>query len=171
MHFLKTVIAKTLNHSHSQPHIRPLWLSKVLDLITDFQISCRVDTNASCNILPLYKAKSIFGTDLKLGQPTMNLKGYINNDISFENLGSCCLYLYYGKQTYKVSCVADSKGYMILGRQQALLMEYVSCFGDPAASGQGQMETSIKTITDKPAKPSTEPVIPVVQKCTDKNIT
>ena len=33
---------------------------------------------------------------------------------------------YYGKQTYKVSCVADSKDYMILGRHHALLMVYVS---------------------------------------------
>ena len=88
VHYLKTVMAKTLNHSHSQPHIRPLWASKELDLITYFQISCRVDTNPSCNILPLYKEKSLFGTDLKLGQPTMNLKGYINNDISVESLGS-----------------------------------------------------------------------------------
>ena len=117
VHYLKTVMAKNLNHSHSQPHIRPLWVIKELDLITDFQISCRVDTNASCNILPLYKAKSLFGTDLKLEQPTMNLKGYINNDISVESLGSCCAYLHYGKQIYKVSCVTDSKDYMILGRQ------------------------------------------------------
>ena len=126
VHYLKTVMAKTLNHSNAQPHIRPLWVIKELDLITDFQISCRVDTNASCNILPLYKAKSLFGTALKLGQPTMNLKGYIDNDISVESLGSCCVYLHYGKQTYKVSCVADSKDYMILGRHQALLMVYVS---------------------------------------------
>ena len=56
----------------------------------------------------------------------MNLKGYINNDISVESLGSCCVYLHYGKQTYKVSSVADSKDYMILARQQALLMGYVS---------------------------------------------
>ena len=117
VHYLKTVMAKNLNHSHSQPHIRPLWVIKELDLITDFQISCRVDTNASCNILPLYKAKSLFGTDLKLEQPTMNLKGYINNDISVEILGPCCVYLHYGKQIYKVSCVTDSKDYMILGRQ------------------------------------------------------
>ena len=56
----------------------------------------------------------------------MNLKGYINNDISVEGLGSCYVYLYYGKQTYKVSRVADGKDYMIMGRQQALLMGYVS---------------------------------------------
>ena len=126
VHYLKTVMAKTLNHSHSQPHIRPLWVIKELDLITGFQISCRVDTNASCNILPHYKGKSIFGTDLKLGQPTMNLNGYINNDISVESLGSCCVYLHYGKQTYKVSCVTDSKDCMILARHQALLMVNVS---------------------------------------------
>ena len=126
VHYLKTVMAKTLNHSHSQPHIRPLWVIKELDLITGFQISWRVDTNASCNILPHYKGKSIFGTDLKLGQPTMNLNGYINNDISVESLGSCCVYLHYGKQTYKVSCVTDSKDCMILARHQALLMVNVS---------------------------------------------
>ena len=126
VHYLKTVMARTLNHSYSQPHIRPLWVIKELDLIKDFQISCRIDTNASCNIVPLYKAKSLFGTDLTLGQPTMNLKGYINNDISDESLGFCCVYLHYGKQTYKVSSVADSKDYMILARQQALLMGYVS---------------------------------------------
>jgi len=33
------------------------------------------------------------------------------------------------------------------------------------------MDTSIKTITDKPAKPPAEPVIPVVQECTDTNMT
>ena len=109
VHYLKTIMAKNLNHSHSLPHIRPLWVIKELDLIKDFQISCRVDTNASCNILTLYKAESLFGTDLKLGQPTMNLKGCINTDISVESLGSCCV--------YKVSCVTDSKDYMILGRQ------------------------------------------------------
>ena len=37
VHYLKTVMAKTLNHSHSQPHIRPLWVSKELDLITYFR--------------------------------------------------------------------------------------------------------------------------------------
>ena len=33
------------------------------------------------------------------------------------------------------------------------------------------METSIKTITDKPAKTPAEPVFPEVQECTDKNKT
>ena len=56
----------------------------------------------------------------------MILKGY--NDSPVENLGSGSVYLYHGKQTYKVSFeVTDSKGHMILGRQQqALLMGYVS---------------------------------------------
>ena len=33
------------------------------------------------------------------------------------------------------------------------------------------MDTSIKTITDKPAKPPAKPVIPVALECTDKKIT
>ena len=54
----------------------------------------------------------------------MNLKGY--NDSPVENLGSCSVYLHHGKKTYKVSCeMADSKGHMILGRQQALLLAYI----------------------------------------------
>ena len=56
---------------------------------------------------------------------TVNLKGY--NDSPVENLGSCSVYFNHGKRTYKVSFeVTDSKGHMILGRQQALLMGYVS---------------------------------------------
>ena len=54
----------------------------------------------------------------------MNMKGY--NDSSVENLGSCFVYLYNGRQTFVSFEVTDSKGHMILGRQQALLMGYVS---------------------------------------------
>ena len=139
VHHLKTVMVKTLNHHHPQPHNRLLWLRKELSSQI-FQISCEVDTGASWNILPLYKAKALFGTNLKLGQPTVNLKGY--NDSPVENLGSFSLYLYHGKQTYKVSCeVADSKGHMILGRQQALLMGYVSFPGiqQPAVKAKVDM--------------------------------
>ena len=121
VHHLKMVMVKTLNHPRPLPHIRPLWLSKEVSSQI-FQIPYEVDTGASSSILPLYKAnKCSFGTDLKLGQQTINLKGY--NDSPLENLGSCSVYLYHGKKTYKVSGeMADSKGHMILGRQQALLM-------------------------------------------------
>ena len=114
-------MVKTLDHPQPQPHVLPLCLCKELSSQI-FQISCEVDTGASCNILSLYKAKALFGTDLKLGQLTVNPKGY--NYSSVENLGSCSVYLYsvyHGKQTYKVSCeVADSKGHMFLGRQPSI---------------------------------------------------
>jgi len=63
-----------------------------------FQINCEVDTGASCNILPLHKAKALFGEDLKLGKPTVNLKGYNHSPV--ENLGSCIVYLYHGNKVF-----------------------------------------------------------------------
>ena len=121
IHRLKTVTVESLNHPKSEPHIRPLWLSQESSSQI-FQIDCEVDTGASCNILPLYKAKPLCGKDLKLGKPTVNLKGY--NDSPVGNLGSCIVYLYHGNKIYRVLCeVADSKGHMTLGRKQALVME------------------------------------------------
>ncbi|PFX23285.1 28S ribosomal protein S18b, mitochondrial [Stylophora pistillata] len=90
---LKTITVERLNHPKSEPHNRPLWLSQEFSSQI-FQIDCEVDTGASCNILLLYKAKALFGNDLKLGKPTVNLKGY--NDSPVENLGSCIVYLYPG---------------------------------------------------------------------------
>ena len=88
-------------------------------------IDCEVDTRASCNIQPLYKPKALFGEDLKLGKPTVNLKGH--NDSPVGNLGFCFVYLYHGNKMYRVlSEVDDSKSHMILGRKQASVMEYVS---------------------------------------------
>ena len=83
IHHLKTVTVESLNHPKSEPHICPLWLSQESSSQI-FQIDCEVDTSVSCNILPLYKAKALFGNDLKLGKPTVNLKGY--NDSPVENL-------------------------------------------------------------------------------------
>ena len=57
IHYLKTVAIESLNHPKSEPHIRPLWLSQEPSSQI-FQIDCEVDTGASCNILPLYKAKT-----------------------------------------------------------------------------------------------------------------
>ena len=116
IHHLKTVRVETLNHPKSKPHIRPLWLMQECSQI--FQTDYEVDTGASCNILPLYKAKALFEKDLKLGKITVNLKGY--NDSPVEKLGSCIVYLYHGNKMYRVLCeVADSKGHLILGRKQA----------------------------------------------------
>ena len=64
IHHLKTVTVESLHHPKSEPHIRPLWLSQESSSQI-FQIDCEVDTGASCNILPLSKAKALFGEDLK----------------------------------------------------------------------------------------------------------
>ena len=50
-------------------------------------------------------------------------------------------------------------------------MGYVSFSEIQQPVFEAKVETSIKTITDKPAKPPAEPVIPIVQECTDKKIT
>ena len=108
IHHLKTVTVESLNHPKSEPHIRPLWLSQESSSQI-FQIDCEVDNRASCNTLPLYKAKALFGENL-------NLKGYKERPV--ENLGSCVFYLYHGNKMYRVLCkVTDSNGHMILGRK------------------------------------------------------
>ena len=165
IHHLKTVTVESLNHPKSEPHIRPLWISQESSSQI-FQIDCEVDTGASCNILALYKAKALFGEDLKLGKPTVNLKGY--NDSQVGKLGSCIVYLYHGNRMYRVLCeVADSKGHMILGRKQALVMEYGSFPEIQKPAVQAKTDRSIKTLVEKPLKSTNGPVIPRIQKCTD----
>ena len=96
----------------------------------------------------------------------MNLKGY--NDSPVGNLGSCIEYLYHGNKMYRVLCeVVDSKGHMILGRRQALVMEYASFPEIQKPAVQAKTDRSIKTLVEKPSKPTNGPVIPRIQKCTD----
>ena len=54
---------------------------------------------------------------------------------------------------------------MILGRKQALVMEYVSFPKKPAV--QAKAHRSIKTLVEKLSKSTNGPVIPRIQKCTD----
>ena len=166
IHHLKTVIMESLNHPKSEPHIHPLWLSQESSSQI-FQIDCEVDTGASCNILPLYKAKGLFGDNLKLGKPTVNLKGY--NDSPVENLGSCIVYLYHGNKIYRI--YTQSKGHMILGRNQALIMEYVSFPEIQKPAVQAKTNKSIKTLLEEPVKCTNGPKVPRVQKCTDPVVT
>ena len=180
IHHLLTVAVESLKHPKAEPHIRPLWISQESSSQV-FEISFEDDTGASCNILPLYKAKALFGDDLRLGKPTVNLKGY--NDSPVENLGSCVVYLYHGDKKYRVLTeVADSKGHMILGRKQALLMEYVSFPKIQQPDVQSKTDMSIKTVIDERPKstgnPVTSrvqeqmnPVVPKIQECSDDKIT
>lgn len=87
-------------------------------------MDCEVDTRADCNVVPLSKAKELFGKRLKLDPPTLQLRVY--NNVPVKNFGSCFLFLYHGERVYKVKFeAAESNDPVILGRDQALKMNYV----------------------------------------------
>ena len=56
---------------------------------------------------------------------------------------------------------------MILGRTQALVMEYVSFPEIQKPAVQAKTDRSIKALVEEPVKTTNGPVIPRVQKCTD----
>ena len=95
-----TVTVESLNNPASEPHIRSLWISQEFSSQA-YQISCEVDTGASCNILPLYKAKALFRDDIRLAKPT------VNHDSPVVNFGSCIVYLYQGGKKYRVLVERD----------------------------------------------------------------
>ena len=150
VHNIKTITIHSLNNPEHNTHIRPLWISR--DASSQiFKIDCEVDTGAGCNILPLYKAKALFGEHLTLSPPTVSLLGY--NDTPVGNLGSCYVQMYHGKKTTKVRCeVADSRGPILLGRKQALQMGYVSFPKIEMPPVQFKTETTIKTVESEPAR-------------------
>ena len=123
VHNIKTAIVKSLNNPRPEPQIRLVWLSKELSSQI-YCTDCEVDTGASCNILPLYKVKTLFGENIQPGPPTVKLIGYNNRPI--KNLGSIIVFLYHGNEKFKVLCeVADRNGHMILGRDQTSRMKYI----------------------------------------------
>ena len=56
---------------------------------------------------------------------------------------------------------------MILGRKQALIMEYVNFPEIQKPAVQAKTDRSIKTLVEEPAKTTDGPVTTRVQKCTD----
>ena len=50
-----------MTHNDNE-HIRPLWMEQSKDSKIH-QTNCEVDTGASCNILPVHKAKELFGQE------------------------------------------------------------------------------------------------------------
>ena len=159
---INTVAIHSLNNPKHTEHIKPLWLSRDPSSQV-FRIDCEVDTGAGCNILPLYKAKALFGDELSLNSPTVTLSGY--NDAPVQNLGSCHVYLYHGSNSYKILCqVADSRGPMLLGRHDALKLGYVNFPSINPPEVKAKAETTIKAV-------AVEPVIPQVQKITSHSIT
>ena len=171
MHILKTASVKSLNNPRPEPQNRPLWLSKELSP----QIYCidsEVDTGSSCNILPLYKVKTLFEEYMQLGPPTVKPIGY--NDSSIKNLGSIIVFLCHSNEIYRVLCeVAERSSHMILGRNHTLKMRYVdlpqiqvptgnakprenhqSCLERAGESSNLPSETSHPEITQRLASPS-----------------
>ena len=103
---------------------------------------------------------------------TVNLRGY--NDSPVENLGSCVVYLHHGDKKYRVlTQIADSKGHMILGRNQALFMGYVAFPGIQEPAVQAKMGMTVKKVTGETPKIQKQinPIVPVIQECTDDKIT
>lgn len=112
-----------------------------------------------------------------LSKPTMKLNRY--NESSFENLGSCIVYLYHGNKKYRVLCeVAKSKGHMILGRKQALVMGYINF---PEMLQPTMIGESVKSLAEErvrsidcPRVPSVQessiPEVPVIQEHTQQKI-
>ena len=78
------------------------------------------------------------------------------------------MYLYHGNKVSGVLCeVADSRGHMILGRKQALVLEYVNFPEIQKPSAQANTDRSIKRLVGEPAKTTYGLVIPRVQKYSD----
>ena len=74
--------------------------------------------------MQLYKARVQYVENIWLGAPTMHLRGY--SDRPVMKLGSCTVFLYHGNEKYRVLYEeAESKGHMILGKEQSLRMKYV----------------------------------------------
>ena len=95
----------------------------------------------------------------------MNLRGY--NNVPVKNFGSCILYLHHGEHIYKANFeVAESSGPVILGRQQALKMNYVQ-FPKIVKPVIPTASASIKKTSSSPAVAMT----PVIKQTTNHSIT
>ena len=101
IHSLITAAIESLNQTALKPHIRSLWLSKLLTSQI-YCIDCENDTGADCNVFPLSKGKELFGNSLKPEPPTVKLRGY--NNVPGKKFGSCFLFLCHGENAYNVRC-------------------------------------------------------------------
>ena len=121
---LKTVKVKSINCPQSNPHIRPAWLS--LEPNSPIQkLNCEVDRGAGYNVLPYHTLKSTFG-DVTLKPATVLIIAYDDNAVKV--MGSCTIHAHSGKTVYKLECqVTKTEGYVILGRDTAIKMNYVNC--------------------------------------------
>ena len=59
---LKTTTKLMYMKHRDNEHIRPLWVAQSEDSKI-YQTDCEVNTGAGCNILPVHKAKGLFGQE------------------------------------------------------------------------------------------------------------
>ena len=59
---LKTTTQLHYMKNRDNEHIRPLWVAQSEDSKIH-QTDCKVDTGAGCNIIPVHKAKELFGQE------------------------------------------------------------------------------------------------------------
>ena len=83
--------------------------------------------------------------------------------VQWKTLVPALVHLYHGNKIFRVLCeVTDSKGHMILGRKQALIMEYVNFPEIQKPTVQAKTDRSIKTFVEEPTKTTDGPIIPRV---------
>ena len=87
---ISTVAGKSLNNPKPESQIRPLRLSKAISSQI-YCIDCKANTGASCNILPLYKVRTLFGENIQEELPTVKLIAF--NDSPINNLSSIIVFL------------------------------------------------------------------------------
>ena len=92
------------------------------------QMNVEIDTEAVCNVMPLYKVKELFGQEWlvqRLSPPTVRIKAYGDQEVKV--LGSIVLCMHTKEKTDRVTWqVIDTTGVPILGRSQAKHMNYIN---------------------------------------------
>ena len=112
----------SLNQPEPEPHIIPLWLSKE-ESLQIFLEDYEVETVLSCNILPLYKTKVLFGENIWLRPPTVHLRSY--SDSAVQNLGSYIVFLYHDSDKYGAMCKVARQQMLNDLTEKSLRIKYV----------------------------------------------
>ena len=119
---LRTVRVNALLRPNRGEHIKPLWVS-ISPQSEVNQIDAEIDTGSDITIMPLYKVKALYG-NIQLSPPNYNITAY--NDKIVPNLGSFTQHVHTRKGVKVLQTeVTDTTGYLILGREHALELNYV----------------------------------------------
>ena len=152
MHHLKMVMVKTLNHPQPLPHIRPLWLSKEISSQI-FHIPCEVDTGTSSNILPLCKANALLEQISSWDNRQWILKATMTAQLRILDPVLCTFIMARKHTKSHVKWQTAKVTWSWAGSKHCYWHIYVSFPEIQQQAVKAKVDTSIKTITDKPVKP------------------